>query len=102
MRAARAMLGWRRRDLVAAAGLHPNAVTYWERQGDIIAGGIEPIGCRRRREAFRRAGIVFVAEPGPGLRLIPACRMGMRCSDRSEDRHRAREGAKLLAARVRH
>jgi len=47
VRAARAMLGWRRRDLAAAAGLHPNAVAYWERQGDIIAGSIEPVGCRR-------------------------------------------------------
>src|SRR5262249_49789487 len=31
------------------------------------AGGVEPIGCRRVRQAWERAVIVFVAEPGPGF-----------------------------------
>ena len=30
IRAARALLGWRREDLATAANLHPNAVSYWE------------------------------------------------------------------------
>jgi hypothetical protein len=74
VRAARAMLGWRRRDLAAAAGLHPNAVAYWERQGDIMAGGIEPIGCCRIRQACERAGIVFIADLGPGVLLTTSDR----------------------------
>ena len=32
IRAARALIGWRRDELAAAAGLHPNAVKYYERQ----------------------------------------------------------------------
>jgi hypothetical protein len=70
IRAARALLGWRRKDLSAAAHLHPNAVGYWERRDVIPAGGFsEPHACARMREALERVGVQFIAEPGPGVVL---------------------------------
>lgn len=58
LRAARAKLGWSQTDLGRVAGLHRNAVGYWERH--------ESIRCQnsngavvRMREAFERAGIRF-------------------------------------------
>ena len=38
IRAARALLGWKRRDLA----LHPNAVAYWERREHIPAADTRP------------------------------------------------------------
>jgi hypothetical protein len=64
------LLGWRRRDLSAAAQLHPNAVGYWEKRRAIPAGVFsEPHACKRMREALESAGIQFVTDPGPGAAL---------------------------------
>jgi transcriptional regulator with XRE-family HTH domain len=68
IRAARALLGWRRKDLSAAAKLHPNAVGYWEKRRAIPAGAFrEPHACKRMREALERAGVQFVTDPGRGV-----------------------------------
>jgi len=70
IRAARALLGWTRQQLAEAAGLHRNAVGYWETEDDIPSGTYaEPVGCRRIREALRKAGVEFLTRPAPGVRL---------------------------------
>jgi hypothetical protein len=42
IRAGRALLAWRRKDLSSAANLHPNAVAYWERRDVIPVDASEP------------------------------------------------------------
>ena len=69
IRAARALIGWHRDQLAAAAGLHPNAVAYWERKSSIPAGP-EPVACRRVRAALALAGVEPISEPAPGVRLL--------------------------------
>ena len=54
IRAARALVGLRRTDLAKAAGLHANAVSYWERHVHIPSAQREPVGVRRMREALER------------------------------------------------
>lgn len=77
IRAARALLGWTRTDLAAAAGLHPNAVAYWERAPRIpppLRSGRaqgEPVGCGRIREALDRVGVTFIVKPGIGAVFMP-------------------------------
>ena len=73
IRAARALLGWTRQELAAAARLHPNAVAYWERHAVIPSppDGNLPFACRRIAHALRRAGVVMVSQPGPGVALKP-------------------------------
>lgn len=70
IRAARALLGWRRVDLAAAAGLHRNAVAYWERQQRMPRS--EPFACRKMRAALLSAGVVTVSTPAPGVCLLDA------------------------------
>jgi transcriptional regulator with XRE-family HTH domain len=50
IRAARALLGWRRADLATAAGLHRNAVAYWERRTRLPRR--EEVGCSRIATPF--------------------------------------------------
>jgi hypothetical protein len=69
IRAARALLSWRRKDLSTAANLHPNAVGYWERHNVIPVDIGEPHACKRMREALERVGVRFIEEPGPGAAL---------------------------------
>lgn len=69
IRAGRALLGWRRADLASAAGLHRNAVAYWERVARLPRS--EQVGCRRIRDALFAAGVVAVNVPAPGVCLIP-------------------------------
>ena len=71
--AARAMLNWTRAELARAAGLHRNAVAYWERHEKIPTGRYrrEPIACRHMREALRAAGVDVFTEPAPGVRFVP-------------------------------
>jgi transcriptional regulator with XRE-family HTH domain len=71
IRAARALLGCRRQDLAAAAGLHPNAVAYWERRKVIPAPPDRdtPHACRQIAEALRLNGVVVIDDPGPGVAL---------------------------------
>src|SRR5215469_15799269 len=69
IRAARELLGWRRQDLARAAGLHPNAVAYWERRKFIPSPPAcdAPVACRRIRSALMKAGVLMVDKPGPGV-----------------------------------
>lgn len=66
--AARALLGWSQGELAQAAGLHVNAVAYWERHGAIPTYRT-PVGCERIRDALRDAGVETFLEPAPGVRL---------------------------------
>lgn len=67
IRAARAMLGWRRDDLAAAAAVNTNTVVYWEMRSSIPSG--ESGACKRIREALHRAGVVLFEAPAPGVRF---------------------------------
>lgn len=76
IRAARALLGWTRQELAAAAGLHRNAVAYWERAVAIpppLPSGrrtsLEPHACRLIREALEHAGVAIIAVPAAGVCL---------------------------------
>lgn len=72
IKAARALLNWRVVDLADAAGLHRNAVGYWEGQTVITArhrSGWQS-GPQRILDAFRRAGVAFINDPGPGVHLV--------------------------------
>jgi DNA-binding XRE family transcriptional regulator len=89
LRAARALLGWTRADLAKAAGLHRNAVAYWEAKTEIPAGPYcEPVACRRIREAFRNAGVEVFSHPYVGVR---SCRGPNSCTS-TRGRARARHG----------
>jgi hypothetical protein len=52
IRAARALLARRRKDLSSATNLHPNAVAYWERRDVIPVDASEP-HARRRTSSTR-------------------------------------------------
>lgn len=76
IRAARAMLGWTRADLAKAAGVHVNAVAYWERAPRIPAllpSGRQNLheteGVSRLRKALEACGIRFITVPAPGIAL---------------------------------
>lgn len=76
IRAARALLGWHRRDLADASGLHPNAVAYWER-AEVIPPPLpsgrwnrEPHACKQMRAALESMGVILVAAPSPGVCLV--------------------------------
>jgi predicted transcriptional regulator len=70
--AARTVLGWTQHDLARAAGLHRNAVVYWEKH-EVITHKHQPkygnSGPKRIEDALSRAGIMFITEPAPGLCL---------------------------------
>ena len=66
IRAARALLGWRREDLASAAQLHPNAVSYWEKRAK-LPPRTEPDACRKMRAALASAGVITVNTPAPGV-----------------------------------
>ena len=70
IRAARALLGWRRKDLATAANLHPNAVSYWEKRAK-LPSRTEPSACKRMRQALAGAGVVTINSPAPGVCLMP-------------------------------
>lgn len=70
------MLGWTRADLAMAAGVHVNAVAYWERAPRIPAllpSGRQNLheteGVSRLRKALEVCGISFIAVPAPGIAL---------------------------------
>lgn len=88
IRAARALLGWTRRDLARASKLHPNAVAYWEGRSEIPAGGWRtPVACRRMHEALLEAGVDFLAMPAIGVRLIATHNYHTRTRRRARARH---------------
>jgi hypothetical protein len=71
IRAARALLNWTRSQLAKAAGVHANAVAYWEGRKQIPWGVYrQPWACRRIHEALRKAGVDFLPSPVVGVRLV--------------------------------
>lgn len=59
--AARALLRWSQSDLAAAAGLHRNAVQYWEQRDELPAA--EPDAVSRMRIALHKSGVRFTQQP---------------------------------------
>ena len=88
IRAARTLLGWSQDELASAAGLHPNAVAYWELTVAIPFGRHEPHACRKITEALRCAGVEFVGHAKPGVRLVQNANFVMK----PPSRRRARRG----------
>ena len=71
IRAARALLGWTQARLAGSAGLHPNAIAYWEGHDEIPTGvWREPVACRRIRKSLLEAGVEFLQLPLLGVRLV--------------------------------
>jgi hypothetical protein len=87
IRAARALLDWSRAKLARAAGLHPNAVAYWEGTDAIPVGRREPHACTKIRLALHDAGIEFVGHAKPGVRLVENTNFVMRPPSRARARH---------------
>ncbi len=79
IKAARALLGWRRIDLAAAAGLHANSVAYWEGQPSMPPR--EPFACQKMRAALQSAGVVTVSTPAPGVCLLSAGYLSLGCGN---------------------
>ena len=67
IRAARTLLGWRRSDLAAAAGLHVNAVAYWEKHDTLPAS---EVGCVRIKRALFDAGVMAINSPTIGVCMV--------------------------------
>ncbi|MEP0321287.1 helix-turn-helix domain-containing protein [Bauldia litoralis] len=65
MKAARALAGMTQRQLAHAAGLHPNAVKYWEREEGRIGGH----AVSRMREALAAVGVTTGEEYVDGRSL---------------------------------
>lgn len=74
IRAARALLGWRREDLAEAAQVHPNAVSYWEKRAKHPTR-TESMACLRMRQALILAGVITVNTPAPGVCLMAGTRL---------------------------
>lgn len=87
IRAARSLLGWSRHDLARAAGLHPNAVAYWEQTVTIPVGRHQPHACRKIAEALHRSDVEFVGHAKPGVRLVKNDNFVMRPPSRARARH---------------
>ena len=71
IRAARSMLGWEQNDLATQSGVGISTIRRLEKLKDA------PLGANfstieRIKSAFERAGIEFLGNPGPGVRLAPA------------------------------
>lgn len=70
IKAARALVGWNRDQLAIAAGLHPNAVKYWERKLEFSdRETVEPVGLQRIQDALASAGVTATADPVTGVFL---------------------------------
>ena len=91
IKAARALIGMRAADLARAAGLHRNAVGYWERRRTIprpryLGGGLdvgEPFAVEAIRRALGAAGVETFADPSPGVRLAPRVIGARKCASRT-------------------
>jgi hypothetical protein len=68
IRAARAMLNMRRRDLALSAGLHPNAVKYWEARR--VPVGERPYAIACIAHVLRQHGVEAFSDPTPGVRFV--------------------------------
>lgn len=71
VRAGRAMLGWRQQELAAAAKVHWNTVATIEKQGRLTPEKRErcDMALSRLEAALRKAGVIILAEPSPGVFL---------------------------------
>ena len=71
IRAARAILNWKRSDLAAAARLHKNSIAHWEAKGRITPRHYQGprAGPRRIEDALLKAGVELFNTPTPGVRL---------------------------------
>lgn len=69
IRAARAMLKMRRNDLAERAGLHPNAVKYWEARR--VPNNERPYAVACIAHVLRQRGVEAFSEPAPGVRFVP-------------------------------
>lgn len=68
IRAARALIGWGQGELAARAGLHRNAVVYWEtRERFSDRENRVPVGLQRIADALEQAGVVAISQPAPGV-----------------------------------
>ena len=69
IRAARALLGWTRKDLAKAAGLHRNSIALGEVKARITRRHCQgpAAGPRRIEEALLKAGVELFSMPTPGL-----------------------------------
>ena len=63
IRAGRALIGWRPRDLAKAAGLHRKAIIYWERKIEVSRRQAQGWAPTRMLAAFNAAGVEVTAEP---------------------------------------
>ncbi|MEP0321283.1 helix-turn-helix domain-containing protein [Bauldia litoralis] len=69
LKAARTLAGMTQRHLARAAGIHPNAVKYWERQTSRIGGH----AVTRMRDALAVAGVT-TGEEHDGRRSVAVLR----------------------------
>ena len=87
IRAARSLLGWSQDELARAAGLHSNAVVYWEQKPVIPSGRHEPHACRKIAQALHCAGVEFIGHAKPGVRLVQNTNFVMKPPTRARARH---------------
>jgi predicted transcriptional regulator len=69
IKAARSLLGWEQHQLAANAGIAISTVRRLEGLEGPIEAHFETV--EKIRRAFENAGIEFMGEPGPGVRLKP-------------------------------
>ena len=100
IKAARALLGWSRAQLAAAAGLNVNSITYWEAM-TVISATREPHACARIRQALHQAGVEFVGHAKPGARLAENANYVMRPPSRARPRHGVKRVSAHLAVAAR-
>jgi hypothetical protein len=62
------MLNLKRDDLASAAGLHPNAVKYWEARR--VPHGERPYAVACIAHALRQRGVEAFSDPAPGVRFV--------------------------------
>ncbi len=67
IRAARAGLGWSQDELAGLVGIHPKAVAYWERMGEVSRRQAHGWAPERILAALKSAGVDVVAEPRPAV-----------------------------------
>ncbi|MDB5608083.1 MAG: uncharacterized protein JWP25_4983 [Bradyrhizobium sp.] len=69
IRAARSLLGWEQLQLAEASGVAISTIRRIEGLNGQIVARMRTVDKLRR--AFEGAGVEFIGEPGPGVRLIP-------------------------------
>lgn len=86
--AARALLGWTQQKLADAAGLHPNAVGYWEGKAIIPTGSLRvPVACARIEKALLNGGVIAFGRPAPGVRICERATIKTHKRARARARH---------------